>query len=687
MTRDLPYPGKTLRTRPLIPSVSLLVAGLALVPSAHAAVLPGQPCPPNGGTPLSQFQGAQIKVCFPDELNAKLRAEPPFQGRIVIPRDVAWNLGRFPSEIPVRSNLEIVGERGDLNSRPLLYNDINTASGYQQFVVTGKNVRIEGIHFKGPKLPSLHTKKTAYVDAIGVIAGRGEPARPRRPDRRQRVRQLVGRRRRGDGRARRTCSRPSGTSTPSGSTTTTRTSGSCASSATTCTTTSCTAAATASSSAAAAGRRSRQRLRDEPPRGRRDRERVPGLRRALQLRARGGLQAGVRLEPALRRPRLDARGDEQGLRRHRGHEVRDLPQHDPRRAGLLLRADHRPRQTRPALMLRGNAHRRPRSSTTTCSSTTTRTRRSRSTAGRRATSTSGASCRRASASSISSRAATRTTRTTRARSWRGDFDGDGRTDVFLAAGTGWFISRAGIAPWEFIRALDEDEARPRGRRHRQRRDRRRALPRLERQPRLRQERARGERHAADEPPRADQGPPLRRLRRRPPDSTCSTRRTSSGGSATGARCRAASSTPRPPSRRSSELLFGDFDGIPGTDVAAVKKAGWSYSSGGTGSYTKFNGRLTKSFRGAIVADFDGNGRDDIGFNGDEKWHFARAGRGPARLLRNDAQTPIQNVLFGKFDRSPRAQALTYDSKGTSFIGWDGLGSGHLFKGRSAQKMR
>lgn len=30
----------------------------------------------------------------------------------------------------------------------------------------------------------------------------------------------------------------------------------------------------------------------------------------------------------------------------------------------------------------------------------------------------------------------------------GDFDGDKRTDVFVANGTGWFFSRAGVRPWE-----------------------------------------------------------------------------------------------------------------------------------------------------------------------------------------------------------------------------------------------
>ena len=32
----------------------------------------------------------------------------------------------------------------------------------------------------------------------------------------------------------------------------------------------------------------------------------------------------------------------------------------------------------------------------------------------------------------------------------GDFDGDRRTDVFVATGTAWFFSRGGVRPWELL---------------------------------------------------------------------------------------------------------------------------------------------------------------------------------------------------------------------------------------------
>ncbi len=51
----------------------------------------------------------------------------------------------------------------------------------------------------------------------------------------------------------------------------------------------------------------------------------------------------------------------------------------------------------------------------------------------------------------------------------GDFDGDGRTDVFVGNGTAWFFSRGGSEPWEYLRPVEQTRARARLRRRRQRR--------------------------------------------------------------------------------------------------------------------------------------------------------------------------------------------------------------------------
>ena len=37
----------------------------------------------------------------------------------------------------------------------------------------------------------------------------------------------------------------------------------------------------------------------------------------------------------------------------------------------------------------------------------------------------------------------------------GDFDADGRSDVFVSNGTAWFWSRGGVRPWEYLRPLNK----------------------------------------------------------------------------------------------------------------------------------------------------------------------------------------------------------------------------------------
>ena len=188
----------------------------------------------------------------------------------------------------------------------------------------------------------------------------------------------------------------------------------------------------------------------------------------------------------------------------------------------------------------------------------------------------------------------------------GDFDGDGRTDVFLANGTAWFYSRGGIGQWGFLRPsnkrigdlgfadIDNDgitDVLYRGRR--------------------RQARLREERHAPTQvPPHhlpvPDQGPALRRLRRRRPDGhllhaaaavddlvrqhrAWSPRQTSSTSD-----LRAALRRVR---RRTS-----------GTDVVAVERPVVVLQRRRAARWARLNGKLTRSFTDAVAADFDGNGR-------------------------------------------------------------------------------
>jgi hypothetical protein len=108
-------------------------------------------------------------VQSPDELERTLRADPPFTGTVQIPKDVSWNMtGR--ADIPLRSGVWLVGERGGpFCTRPTLYTD--TRQRHQLFSVLGSNVHVEGIHFRGPA-NGVRTAGGDYVHAILVTINR-----------------------------------------------------------------------------------------------------------------------------------------------------------------------------------------------------------------------------------------------------------------------------------------------------------------------------------------------------------------------------------------------------------------------------------------------------------------------------------------------------------------------------------
>jgi FG-GAP-like repeat/FG-GAP repeat len=181
----------------------------------------------------------------------------------------------------------------------------------------------------------------------------------------------------------------------------------------------------------------------------------------------------------------------------------------------------------------------------------------------------------------------------------GDFDGDGRTDVFVAAGTAWFFSRGGRGPWEFLRpsnkltrelgfadidndgitdVLWRDEAGVLGF---------------------------FKSGQGAWKPLTTTPVPMRELRFGDFDGDGLTdifythngqwqvwygglkdwRPTQTSGFAI------------------TDFLFGGFDAQKGTDVAVITGGKWQISSGSTGPWTPLNSLLRPSFRGAVVADF------------------------------------------------------------------------------------
>jgi hypothetical protein len=105
--------------------------------------------------------------------------------------------------------------------------------------------------------------------------------------------------------------------------------------------------------------------------------------------------------------------------------------------------------------------------------------------------------------------------------------------------------------------------------------------------------------------------------------------------------------------RVADLRFGDFNGDGKTDVFGVANGAWSVTYGGTVNWTRLRDKLSDSVANLLVADFDGDGRADVvrgsvrlppGF---VDWQISRDGIGDWKPLRAD---PVlkQVAAVGRF---------------------------------------
>ena len=229
----------------------------------------------------------------------------------------------------------------------------------------------------------------------------------------------------------------------------------------------------------------------------------------------------------------------------------------------------------------------------------------------------------------------------------GDFDGDGITDVFVATGTAWFYSSGGVSPWMFLRDSDQrtgtlafadidndgitDVIQGTGF-------------------------VRWSKSGRSDPVT------LTGIHVRPKDLRFGD---FNGDGLTdmfevdGTQWKVWDGKTkiwiktRKLYKAVSELLFGDFDDVKGTDVAFVEDNRWVYSR--SASLTGFlsqqiNKQLAKSFKNAVAADFDGDGMTDIALDEGNRWTYSSGGRKPLQtLLRRQAYRPLKQVVIGRFE--------------------------------------
>ena len=251
---------------------------------------------------------------------------------------------------------------------------------------------------------------------------------------------------------------------------------------------------------------------------------------------------------------------------------------------------------------------------------------------------------------ISTRPPTSSIPIIRASSRLGDFDGDGRTDVFVATGTAWFFLRGGVEPWEFLHAsnkrtsqlafadidndgvtdvLYRDGAGNIG-------SLRSGIVALV--------------------PLTTSPVPLSEMRFEQTSTATTARHVlhETGqwhvwyGSTRG------TDDDADVIDRDVRAALREVRRRAGNRLAAVKRDGWAYSSASTGVWTRLNAQLKSSFANAVAADFDGDGKTDIAFDeGNQNWSYSPGGALPLRSLRDgssgDAYPPLKRLVIGHFD--------------------------------------
>jgi FG-GAP-like repeat/Right handed beta helix region len=98
-----------------------------------------------------------------------------------------------------------------------------------------------------------------------------------------------------------------------------------------------------------------------------------------------------------------------------------------------------------------------------------------------------------------------------------------------------------------------------------------------------------------------------------------------------------------------KLRLGDFDGDGKTDVFSLANNQWSVSFGGATSWTRLNRKLSSNLGKLAFADFDGDGETDVARTNGGKWEVSLGGATPWRTLAFGRSEPLDvGMLFGDF---------------------------------------
>jgi hypothetical protein len=149
--------------------------------------------------------------------------------------------------------------------------------------------------------------------------------------------------------------------------------------------------------------------------------------------------------------------------------------------------------------------------------------------------------------------------------------------------------------------------------------------------------------------------------------------------------------------RVPNLRFGDFNNDGKTDVFGVVNGQWMVVYGGTAYWTPLRAKLTDSVNGLTVADFNGDGRADVARSISllGLWQVSWGGTDDWTTLRADSRPLSSMPAIGRFDATPGADVLNWaPSRGPIYnvlLGHNALdiasGGAGAFQDHSRQDMR
>jgi hypothetical protein len=114
-----------------------------------------------------------------------------------------------------------------------------------------------------------------------------------------------------------------------------------------------------------------------------------------------------------------------------------------------------------------------------------------------------------------------------------------------------------------------------------------------------------------------------------------------------------------------------------TDVFGVVGDQWMVVRGGTQFWAPLRAKLTNSVEGLTVADFNGDGRADVGassrwITGGYIWRVSFSGTDNRATLRTNSPSLSSVPAIGNFDGAPGADVLIWALGGNAFFDFNAL---------------